>query len=402
MKNEPLIVKFVELIEQSADIIDIILHNENLTISDKEYIELRDGLKWFRRFYELGGIELIDKSRGTFLDVRDISSSLKVHYKWLVKLLKKLFVLLDPKSNDEKTQLTNFLNRYINVLIDVDKFRKIRKRIKKLLSIPTPHFSESAMAFDEKLRSLLKKQEVTEEDLIESEKTRLKIASLGLAENFAVREQLIEICTKNYKNNRVNVNRSADLMELEELAAKVTILKESDDNRIKTVDNSTEIEMWPIYEFFFLLFTCRFQRKFSENFSSDVDREICKKFDELISVEEDGKMLYEDACLMNDKQCENVSEKNEKIYDESVFEKFERIPTIPVRLIGLLKALNSDDTLLKQKISLFPELLSSIEEFSQRSFAVKNSDVLLHWCDADGKEGEMDDDSSNLEVRLLF
>lgn len=341
----------------------MVLRVGKLSISDKEYIELRDDLKWFQRFYNLGTIELVDKSKGIFFDLREISSSLKVHYKWLSKFFKKLFEFLNAKSRNSnvKKKLTNFSNEFLNVMVDADKFRKIRKKVKKLLPIPSPHFSEDSMNFHEKLRTVLKKLEIVEEDLVDLSKTRLKIVSIGLEENLTARERVIDICIHNFKNNETS--QTEDLLEVNKLSAEITELKELDDNCVATINNSTEIEIWPIYEFFFMLFTYRFQRKLCEEIRGDVGQNVGR------------------------------------IYEETRFRKFEEIPTIPIHLIALMKTLNSDEILSKRRISLLPELFSSIEEFSERSFAVKNSDVLLHWYDH--RETDYEDSLNISQVLFL-
>lgn len=384
------------MIEQSEKIIDVVLHNEHLSMNDKEYVELRDSLKRFRRFYELGTIDLIDKSRGIFCDLREISSSLKVHYKWLTKLFKKLFAFLNKNSCNGKIQLklANFSEKYLNLMVNPDKFRKLRKNVKKLLSIPLPHFSEDTMIFHEKLRSTLRKCSITDEDLIGLSKTRLKIASLGIAENLTIREKLIDISVQNLKDS--HVNRVDSSVKLDEMSTKIVVLKELEDNRVKFNDNLTDIEIWPIYEFFFLLFIYRFQRKVCEKFSDDFVQEIHEKFNENFSNQR-GENIPQDSLMIihesSENLCETISEKFGKIYEEIVFQKFEKVPTIPADLIGLMKTLNS---LPERGTSLFPKLLFSVEEFSEQSFAVKNSDVLLHWYD--NKEIETEDSSSNSEV----
>ncbi|XP_017797965.1 PREDICTED: LOW QUALITY PROTEIN: midasin-like [Habropoda laboriosa] len=383
LKNEPLILKFAELIEQSGKIIDIVLHDEHLSINDKEYVELRDSLKSYIRFHDLGTIELVDKSQGTFFDLREIISSLEVHYKWLVKFFKKLFALFDGKLCDRKTQqeFTNFSSKYLNLLTDVDKFRKIRKKIKKLLLVPSPHFSEDSMNFHEKLRSTLRKFEINEEDAIDVAKTRSKVVSI--VENSTVREKLIEICVKKFKDTGEGSNSAQDLVEIDELAGKIADVTEIRENSGKMSEDSREVEMWPIYEFFFLLFTYRFQGKFCEEFSNI--EEISQKF------HRDSSNEISDTLMICDESNEKTGETFGKIYDERVLKKFEEVPTIPAHLISLMKALNSDETMPKQRISLFLELLFFIEEFTERSFAVKNSNVLLHWHDrTETEEGEKD------------
>ncbi|XP_033336576.2 midasin [Megalopta genalis] len=380
LKDEPLIENFVKLIEGSTKMIEIILRNEHLSINDADYIELRDALKWLRRYHDLGSIELIDRSRGTFLDLREISSSLKVHYKWLVKLFNKLFTLLDKKLCDAKlrTELDDFSTTYLNVTINADKFRKIRKRVKKLLSIPAPHFSEDSMRFHEKLRSISRKIEVTDEDSIEVSKTRLKIASLAVPENFTARRKLIGICSENFRDGR----RTEDSTELDNLIAGIVTLKEMDNKRIRSDENLSEIELWPIYEFFFLLFAYHFQRKISEQFSINFDQEIRGESTENLSVDNPGN------------SCRIIGGKFEKIYDDCKLEKFSEIPTIPARLIGLIRCLNSDEIAEKQRIQLFFELLLMIEDFSGRSFAVRNYNVLLHWFDQREEENQDGDRAS--------
>ena len=370
MKNEPLILKFAEMTDQFGKIIGTILHEQSLSIDDREYVELRDGLKWYQRFHRIGNTELIDKSRGVFLDVREISSQLKVHYKWLAKFVKKLLAL----SRDFHGELasSDSSEKYLNVAIDVDKYRKIRKKIKKLLFVPSPHFSESSMIFHERLRSISRKLEVVEEDLIDSLRTKLKVVSVGSCESLIVRKSLIEMYVKSFENPRENV--AEDTLKIEEMSKDVLEIKEISERDVRASENFAEVEIWPIYEFFFLLFAYRFQRRFCDEFSDDFKEEMRRNF----------AKNFDEGNQVSENFVETAGENlGERIYKESVFSKFEHVPTIPPRLIGLIKALNASEMPTRRRISLLPELLFSVEEFAERSFAVKNSNILLRWYDSE-------------------
>ncbi|XP_076758301.1 midasin [Xylocopa sonorina] len=395
LKNEPLILQFVKITEGSEKFINIILRNGKLPINDQNYLALRDEIKWYQRFHKLGVTELIDKSQGTFFDVRVISSSLKVHYKWLVKFFKKLFTFFDKEFFDSKIlqEFDSFSNKHLSMLIGVDKLRKIRKRIKKILPIQVAPFPEDAIVFHEKLQFASKKLQITDQDLTDLSRTRLKIISISLAENLAIRKKLIEIYMKNFKNNRARPNREEDSMEIEEIAKDIIELKASEGNTNKIDENFTDIEIWPIYEFFFLLSASYFQSRlckqyyfnekvrvmYNKHFSSEIVEDIADE---------------EQSC-----ECPPDEENTNIIYDESVFRKFEEIPTIPAQLLGLMKTLNSGETYVERKITLFPEFIYSFEQFADRSFAVKNSRVLLHW--SDGREADEEDNSNILETNFI-
>lgn len=400
MKDELLIPKFVEICEHSGKIIETILQNENLSINDKDYVELRDGLKWYQRFHDMGKMELIDKSQGTFFDLREISSSLKVHYKWLMKFFRRLFTLIDAKLCDSKTQedLSDFSKKYLDSLIDVDKFGKIRKKVRQVLCIPSPHFSENSMAFHEKLRCISRKLEITEEDLIDSLKTKLKIITIGSPENLAFRKRFAEICVENFGNNRENANTISDIGEIEEMAKNIIEVKEINESDVRTNKNFVEAKIWPIYEFFFLFFAYRFQRKFCDEFAQDIEEEIRRSFEKNLN---ESNEISENLTDLEESRnfVETACGGFGRIYEESVFRKFEQVPTIPTRLISLMKALNANEMLTKRRISLFPQLLCSVEEFAERSFAVKNSNILLHW---DDDEEDMTEDDFNISQVFFF
>ncbi|XP_017765791.1 PREDICTED: midasin-like [Eufriesea mexicana] len=196
------------------------------------------------------------------------------------------------------------------------------------------------MTFHEKLRLVSRKLEITEKDLIDLSKTKLKIVSIALPENLAVREKLIDIYIKNFKHGQENTDKSEDVMEIEEISKNILELKEVNENNDRHFSTGIPDDFmdWEDAE-------GNFRGKMDDTFG-----QICK---------------------------------------ESVFKKFEEVPTIPARLISLMKVLNANETLPKQRISLFPELLSLIEDFGERTFAVKNSNVLLHWYNS--KEDETED-----------
>ncbi|XP_017886215.1 midasin [Ceratina calcarata] len=341
LKNVPLILNFSNMIEQSSKFIHLLLRNENLSLTDKEYVEVRDGLRWYQRYQNLGTTKLVDKTRGTFYDLKEISSSLEVHYKWLRKFIKKLLAhsSLESFNLSTRTKIKHFSATCLNEVTSNDDYRKFRKLVKKQLPIPSPHLSESSMSFDEKLRSVSRRLRVTDEDLIDPSRTKWKIIVLAL--NLSTRKRLIEIYERDYKI-KLDEHRdwSQELTEIEEIAVSISEPRENSDNSDKIDVN---VEAWPIYEFFFLLSTYRFLKLFKEDNNS---RDYC-----------------------------------EKIYKDDALSKFEEVPTIPAGLIGLIKTLNSRETSLNQSVFLQPELLSSFFKFAQRSFAIENSHVLLNWRD---------------------
>nr|XP_031828776.1 midasin [Nomia melanderi]XP_031828783.1 midasin [Nomia melanderi] len=368
-----IIVNFVKILENSADVINCSLHNPNLYITSLNYVVLRDLLKWYRRFYDLGTIPLVDKTQGTFFDLREITSQLEIHYEWLSELFDKLTSVLEASPSDPRDpqQWNDSLDQYFNSTTDVNKRHSIQDNIRTFLPAPQPHFTEETMRFHEKLRSTSRMLEVTDEDLIELSKTRLKIASLALPENRRARGKLIEILAESFRDDRAIENSE----ELENIAAEIVTLKEIGAKEVNRLKDCWEIEIWPIYEFFFMTYALYFQKKLSKQLVSE-----CSQGND----GDDGLVIWEE---LNGGSCDEDIDGD---YDKRILEKFETVPTIPVRLIGLMKSLNSEELPKKRRICLLFEFSALLEDFSLRTAASGNCDAFLQLFDQKEKKDKED------------
>lgn len=120
------------------------------------------------------------------------------------------------------------------------------------------------------------------------------------------------------------------------------------------------VELCPVYEFFFLLFAYRFQRR---------------SWDEYYSGDFKGGIWMEDALRM-----------------------FEGVATIPGRLIGLVAALGEEKR-GRRIPGLLHELFNGLEDFTGRSFSAGNLNVFLRCLREKEEEEEGSDD---FQVMVIF
>lgn len=351
--------------EQCRAIVDTILEHGDLPIDGKTCLELRDELKWYKRFDAQGAARLVDRSRGTFFDLREINSSLIVHYKWLIKSLRRLFSLLPP-SHHLHQRLSDFSARFFHLHEGGDKYRKLRKKVRsRLPSVPSPHHSHERIAFLEKLRSASRKLEINEEDSLDPSRTRLKIASIRHGQNSTARDTLMRIWIEDWKmaDDSWIEDKDREIRRVDE-----SILELRSESAIFTPAWRESVELCPIYEFFFLVLAHRFQRK-----------------------------LWDEYSRNDDFQGDDLKERDWKIWVGGALRIFEGVATIPGRLIGLMTVLSEERG--RRIPAMLHELFNGLEDFTGRSFSAGNSNVFLRCLRENEEEEESCDD---FQVMVIF
>ncbi|KYN05743.1 Midasin [Cyphomyrmex costatus] len=333
LKNQPLITFFVQFLEQASFYIKTILQDINI----EKYIDLRKDLRWFSRFERLGELTLIDKagkSKGLFTNLDQISLLLSVHYKWLLKFLRKLKSLSNKTMS--KSKLWNIVDRINHQLESpYDSIKKISKRIKKFLILPSPHSTEVNMEVQSKLMRITKDLDERDEGG-STLKQKLKIISVQLKDALAMRKEIILLWRDVYSRKSFDETTLENIHNVEQFCDKsLRDLAVHSLPKREMMQSNARICLWPIYEYVFLSLACTLQGK------------MCR--------EETISSVTLTECLA----------------------KFEDVTSIPSDLMGLLRAMVGVER--KVELLLLPELFCCLAQFIQRSHAFKDTSRLLHW-----------------------
>lgn len=333
----------------------MILRDSDISMNPEEYVELRRKLKWYTRFEKLGEMTLINKkklkkSTSTFTDVEQISALLKLHYKWLLKFLRKLSATAGQFPNEKtasEIELWEIVSQVNNQLDSVyDPIKKISKRVKKYLTLPRPHSSEICMKVHSELRRLTNDFTIKNEGGMTLLKQELKIISMELKDALVMRHQMISLWSDVYLRKEIeetNIIEVERFCEESHIRLRVSADVENILNRVRSLPEeemtqlNARIQLWPIHEYVFMSFAWTLQA------------EMCQEG--MISA----ATLTE--CLA----------------------RFADIPSIPSNLIGLLNAMTRTEVEYPQKLLLLPELFFQLTQFARQSHAVRSTNRLLHW-----------------------
>ncbi|KAL6259531.1 hypothetical protein P5V15_009448 [Pogonomyrmex californicus] len=362
LKGEPLITSFVKFLKEVNSCIDIVLHDTN--INTEEYVELRSELKWYTRFEKLGEMTLIDKTKKSeIMNLEQISSLLRVHYKWLLKFLHKLFIIRKSVRENKETKskikglgvIVAQINHHMESVYD--PFKKISKKIKKYLTLPPPHSSKISMEVYSGLIQITKDFDVRIEagSILKQE---LKIIAVQLKDALAMRQQTISLWNDVYFNEPIDETTLQVVQKIEEfcneshIRLRVPVEIESILDKVRSLPEkemmqlNTRIRLWPIYEYVFLSFACTLQG------------EMCR------GVTISGVTLAD--CLA----------------------RFADVASIPSNLMGLLSVMSRVEIKQESQLLLLPELFCCLAQFVQQSYAFENTSRLLHWCGITEKDIE--------------
>lgn len=327
-----------------------------MNANPEEYVEARKELKWYTRFEKLGEMTLInklEKFKAFLKNLEQISLLLKIHYKWLLKFLHKLFAKAkkfpNEKIADKIEQLLDIVDNINDQLESVyDPMKKISKRIKKYLILPSPHSSEMSMNVYSRLRTIAKNFSVKDESG-SSLKQELKILFVQLKDSLIMRYQTISLWCDIYSREPIGDTILRTILEVERfcdeshICLRVPAEIENVLDKVCAIPKTeiaqlnAKIQLWPIYEYMFLSLAYKLQG------------EMCLQgtISAAISTE----------CLA----------------------RFADVPSIPINLISLLNVMARKEVEQRQKTLLLPELFCRLEQFTRQSYAVKSASRLLHW-----------------------
>lgn len=336
---------------------NLVLRDDCLLLSSKKYVELRRNLKWLSRFHELGERTLIDKtskSKNVYANLDEITLILRVHYKWLVKFVKTVLDLrgslkFGEDCRSEMERLSAMIDTIDSSVTSVnDPFRKITKRMKKYLATPLPFSSEISVAVYTIVKKLSSELARCTSDRAESTLKRdLKIILLQNDETMKLREELIDHWTKIYidrdfDETTIQILRDAEEfcdrchlglrtpIEISEVLAEVETYRER-----RVIDISANVQLWPVYEYIFYVLVNNMH----------------------------GKMC-------GDRSVSSTSH---------ALDKLSRVPSLPINLIALLKAIALRTSGTIERDRLIPEFFTGLHNFAQESCAFRDSKIILHW-----------------------
>ncbi|XP_008553567.1 midasin [Microplitis demolitor] len=261
-----------------------------------KYIEIRQDLQWFRRFYEQGKLTFINKLHRVNEKVESDHTEmlLKVHYRWLRKLLTKTFEESNNSlatNEDKKTieTLKEFMEQFDNYLREQQSFKKLTKKIKEQLNILRPFTSELII-------KNYKQLDHYSDDLFLPKNNefnyQLNLVFIQLEETKTIRRKF-EKLWENILNDEFNEDMAADVMSSVDIF--LNKYKLSNRFNIKEVmeiilssyssktliEMSSNIKLWPIYEYTFIMFAHKLHCQLNEKLSSDINinnSEIVNKF----------------------------------------------------------------------------------------------------------------------------
>ncbi|KAL2723001.1 midasin-like [Vespula maculifrons] len=357
IKNQPLLTDYVKLVYQTNTCIHSLLRDNALLINNEAYVEFRQGLKYCNRFLQLGETTLINKSERQIINLEEMTLLLRVYYRWLIKFVYKLYRVCKTDSTISEITINEMNNFFVMVneinhllLSTHDPFKKITKLIKKHLILPLPHISETSMSVHVKIRKTLKSflpwDDGTNDQSIKKE---LKIISIQTNDAITMRYQMISLWTKIYSNPISDNSVLQGISEIEEfcesnhfnlntpMEVSMVLEKINSIDPKELIKMSSNIQLWPIYEYLFLLLAHSSYRQICENTTN------------------------------NDTSLENL------------LESFAKVPSIPANLIAILSTIFSNETDSNRRMLLMPELCVLLSQFTQNSYAVKDSKMLLHW-----------------------
>lgn len=380
MKNQPLVIDYVKLIHRTNACINSLLRDDALSINDETYVDIRRGLKHCNRFSLLGELKLINKTSREIVDLEETSLLLTVHYRWLIKFVRKLYRLLNTNSANVSKGTIEATNDFFVTIDDINRslssinedrsFRKLTKLLKKRLSLPLPHNSERSTNAHVKLRKATKsfspwpiisnssnsnpKVFIVDHKSIRKE---LKIMSVQTNDSRTMRRRLVSLWNQIYfDRTSCDLDSTFDgISEIEEYCDnnRLDLLTQTDLSmvleRIKSIDLKELIDMsagvrsWPIYEYLFLLLVHKSYRH------------ICADNKNAIEDEDDLKSL------------------------KNLLENFVDLPGVPANLIALLSTMFSNEIDSNRRSLLIHEFCVLLFDFTRNNYAVKDSKMLLHW-----------------------
>ncbi|KAJ8669610.1 hypothetical protein QAD02_000869 [Eretmocerus hayati] len=380
LKDQPIITNYVTFVLQVNRYIDYILRRNEKMIDVDQYIKFRLSLNWYGRFCELGKLTLLDKSNESnlFNNLDEVILQLKVHYKWLKKLLKMLEVNYEEGAqNEEFTKNSDALKEFVseidNSLMSVyDPFRKICKLYKKHMNSPLPCSSQIVLDVRPVMQNITDSLSPSRNKYFSSNlANERKFVVLQANETLKIRSKLISLWTSCFVGKPIDEDISRVLQEMSEYCAtrldiadfsKETTLTSSLSSK-KIAEITSNVQLWPIHEYMFTVFVGLFQRRLSEKLANKDDKE-----------------LLPSALL---------------------FFHHVGIPNITIELIAVLNAISIRQNDPDERNRLLFALYTWFFKYHESSYAMKGFKQISHWSynetnNSEDQQAEDTDAGNNL------
>ena len=374
-KDHPLITYFTAFTNQVRKCIDSLLREGSLTLKAPDYVKLRRNIKWYKRYSGLGNLILeTENLESSSNNLSEISLLLKVHYKWIVKFIKIFITMFTGLSKDSKSEMESLFQ----IIDDInqrlfsryDPFVKIAKKVKASMCLPLPHPSEIIASSFSKLATV-SNYLLPWETRGQQEDLEKHLVALMSSEGLNIRRQLLSFWYTFFTTNSFEEGIDGNLLNAEEFCVKNHLDLEQETpveeetnplqslHQIELAELSTNLQMWPFYEYMFRLLTSRIQRvTFEKVFEG---RENC-----------------------------NVT--------TQLWQKWAEIPSVPIEVLAISNAIlvRNEDS---EKIGrLVPALTYLLAKITRRPCAINDYKRISHWEGVPEKQLEVSEFITNSQV----
>ena len=284
--KQPLIIKFVILLNQFKKCIGGAIKYSKTAIDNPKYVAIRQKLKWYSRFFDLGAMILVDKEENSSQssdNIDHIALLLKVHYKWLKKFVLFLDESYEDKSSNIKYRkdmkaLKETIKQIDEELASVyDPFGKICKLFKKHIGSLFPCSSELTLDVFSRLKKVTDSFSPTKNKSFGSNLTEeMRFVTLQSEKSRNIQSELISLWHTFFVNDIFEKDVIEKLEEMKEYTlSHLNVIESSEESSAvkeaapispkDLIKIAAKIQLWPIHEYLFQLFVGMFQTQICEN-----------------------------------------------------------------------------------------------------------------------------------------
>ncbi|CAB0035735.1 unnamed protein product [Trichogramma brassicae] len=162
LDGQPIITEYATLVHKFKTCISGMIKTTKTALDSSKYVIIRQKLQWYKRFCNLGAMNLMKKTNASSKsnsNIDEVALLLKVHFRWLKKCVFLLNEIYEDRDSNHQyindfRQLKKIVDQVDRELATVyDPFCKVCKLYKKQIISPLPCSSRTAL----NMYSLLKK-----------------------------------------------------------------------------------------------------------------------------------------------------------------------------------------------------------------------------------------------------
>ncbi|KAF7997921.1 hypothetical protein HCN44_009319 [Aphidius gifuensis] len=366
--NIPLVTMFYPFADKLNNWILTYIKTVINHIDYKKFYDIKKSINWIKRFYQQGELVLIDKlnnddsNKATSL-LDNIEILLKVHYKWMKKIVDKT-INLNDNTLSENIKLIRDIILSLLQEIDVtvysvdDRFTKFTKIIKNNIITPLPFNSETIITNFKCLKNITNEFSTLERvDDVNFLSWKIRLILLHLDESKKLRYNLINTWQKIYNEEFNDTDIYTELIDDSESIknqymiglntheqvthALDVILSTQNDHKLNEI--YTKIQLYPIYEYAFYMFVNKFHAI--------------------------------TCCKINNDNTDD----NSLLTNEYSLNKFIDIPSIPMNLLGVIKTIYENYQQPIKLMRLIHDLFQGLTKLSYASNAFKNPNLMINF-----------------------